>query len=137
MIRSIFVQAAASLSVLAIPAAAHHPLAEVYDRDSTVELHGRVTAISWENPHARLSLEVAADDGTIVEWLVEMDPPHGLMRRGWREDVFADGEPVTIHGYQRRDDAKQAMARTVTLHSDEVLVASTDDSWMWVRLGSR
>lgn len=125
--------AAAGALLLPIPGTAHHPLDEVYSRDSQVTLTGIVLRVDWVNPHASFRLRVVDDAGVAVEWLVEIDYPSALLRRGWTERSLAAGHVVTVEGFLALDDSRQAYARTVTLPGGETLIASTDASWSWRR----
>lgn len=65
------------------PGVAHHSLAELFDRESTITVTGTVTRVTWVNPHVAFHLDVADQAGQIGDWAVEMDPPHALERQGW------------------------------------------------------
>ena len=125
--------AAVGATLLPISVLAHHALDEVYERDSSITLTGTVTRTDWVNPHTSFRLSVTDATGTVVEWLVELDPPHALSRRGWIERPVVAGQIVTVEGFLALDGGRQTYAKTVTLPlpSGETLIASTDASWMW------
>ena len=57
---------------------AHH--AGLYDENAILDLEGRIVAVSWRNPHVRIALDVAADDGTTTRWELEGTSVNALER---------------------------------------------------------
>jgi hypothetical protein len=96
-------------------AAAHHSFSAEYDRDQPVTITGKVTSLEWTNPHARLYVEAVDADGKTVVWNLELGPPNGLMRQGWRRDSLVAGTVVTVDGFRSRTEAHVANVRTVKL----------------------
>lgn len=96
-------------------AAAHHSFSAEYDRDQPVTITGKVTSLEWTNPHARLYVEAVDADGETVVWNLELGPPNGLMRQGWRRDSLVAGTVVTVDGFRSRTEEHVATARTVKL----------------------
>jgi len=37
--------------------------------------------MEWINPHAWIHMDVKGEDGKMVSWMVELDPPNALPRR--------------------------------------------------------
>lgn len=102
--------------VLAVTAAsAHHAFSAEYDGDRPITLTGTVTLLEWTNPHARLYIDAPGDDGEIVNWDLELGPPNGLMRQGWRRDSLVPGTTVTVEGFRHREKPTVANARSVLL----------------------
>ena len=102
--------------VLAVTSvSAHHAFTAEYDRERPMTLTGTVTLLEWTNPHARLYIDAPGDDGEIVNWDLELGPPNGLMRQGWRRDSLVPGTTVTVEGFRHRTKATVANARSVTL----------------------
>src|SRR5690606_41842747 len=60
----------ALLSVLALPAAAHHSPAQ-FDLSRDVILEGTIKDFSWRNPHAYFDLNVAGPDGQPITQRIE------------------------------------------------------------------
>jgi hypothetical protein len=84
----------AGLSVPA-PLAAHHTGATIYSED-TITLKGTVKAWLWSNPHCLLTLDVTGEDGTVVEWLAELQAPNSIYPAGYRNNSFKPGDVVTV-----------------------------------------
>lgn len=94
---------------------AHHAFSAEYDADRPITLTGTVTLLEWTNPHARLYIDAPNDEGDVVNWDLELGPPNGLMRQGWRRDSLVPGTVVTVEGFRHRTADNIANARTVTL----------------------
>ena len=111
------------------PAVAHHSFAAEYDRDRPITISGTVTMLEWTNPHARLYVDALNEDGEVVHWDLEMGPPNGLMRLGWRRDSLPAGTEVTVSGFRSRTVENIANARTITLSDGrEVFTGSSFDT---------
>jgi hypothetical protein len=112
-----------------VSAGGHHSFAAEYDRDRPVTITGTVSRLEWTNPHARLYVETIDDDGEIVLWDLELGPPNGLMRLGWRRDSLSPGTEVTVEGFMSRTAAHGANARAVKLSDGRaVFVGSSFDT---------
>ena len=57
-------------ALLQVPAAAHHSFAAEFRMDTVAEIEGRVTEVSWVNPHVKI--QIAASDGQ--NWEIEAGP---------------------------------------------------------------
>jgi len=84
-------------SLVALSADAHHSVA-MYDNDHLIELSGTVTRVEWTSPHVFVYFETEGDDGEVVEWGVELDPPVLLRRYGWRQATVAPGDEIQFTG---------------------------------------
>jgi Family of unknown function (DUF6152) len=108
--------AAMVATIMAGPLAlAHHSFATQYDADAPVTLEGTVTKVEWLNPHARFYIDVAAPDGTVTNWNLELASPNVLRRNGWKRDSVEVGDHVMVEGSRARDGSSMANARTVKL----------------------
>lgn len=81
----------------AVPAAAHHSIA-MYDTDNLIEVEGVVSRVEWTSPHVFVYFEGRQDDGTVVEWSMELDPPVLLRRYGWRQSTVETGDTIRCTG---------------------------------------
>jgi hypothetical protein len=96
-------------------AVAHHSFQAEYDRNLPITITGTVTLLEWTNPHARLYVDAVDEKGETVHWDLELGPPNGLMRLGWRRDSLAAGTVVTVEGFRSRTEAFVANVRSVKL----------------------
>ena len=105
----------ASLLVIATPAVAHHSVPVNFDQSKEITVMGVLTEIKWINPHSRFRLEVKNDDGTTVEWLVEMGAINTMKRAGFDIDKFTVGDTLTIIGWPGRGRDRSMLLRTAVL----------------------
>ena len=91
------VAVAAGLLLASASALAHHGTSASYDLKKPMMLSGTVTQFVWENPHARIFVDVAEPQGKVVNWGIEMRPaPNGLSRAGWTRHTLQPGDKITI-----------------------------------------
>src|SRR5690606_24669360 len=81
----------------AVPASAHHSIA-MYDTDGLIDVEGVVTRVEWTSPHVFVYFDVMQEDGTVVEWSMELDPPVLLRRYGWRQSTVQEGDTIRCTG---------------------------------------
>ena len=84
---------------------AHHSTTPVYDGKRIVTKTGVVTSFRLVNPHAMLTLDVAAEDGKVVPWIVEFDGRLNLTRFGWHDDTLKPGDRITVTGNPTHSDS--------------------------------
>jgi len=116
---ALFLTAALTLTIAAIPSIAHHSFAAEYDATKPVTLTGKVTKVEWQNPHTFFYIDVK-DEKTnqVANWAVELGSPNSLMRLGWTRNSMKIDDVVTIQGSLAKDGAKLVNARTVALASN-------------------
>ncbi len=112
--------AGVGISLLAIPALAHHCFA-MFDSEQTVEYRGTVKEFQWTNPHSWLQVMIADEGGQMVEWSLEMNSPAGLTRRGWGPRTVVPGDEVTVTLHPLRDGAPGGELLTVELPDGTVM----------------
>ncbi len=97
-------------------ASAHHSFAAEFDGDKKISLTGIVTKVEWTNPHVWFYVNVKDPaTGEVTNWGAEMGPPHGLQRRGWRQNTLKIGDAVTVDGSLAKNGSKRMNASKVTL----------------------
>ena len=94
--------AACSLSLGALPAAAHHSLA-AYVMSTYRTVDGTVKTFQWTNPHAKMTLVVPTAGGRSQEWSFEGGSISRLVSGGFLKDAVAPGDKVTVAYNPRRD----------------------------------
>jgi hypothetical protein len=95
---------AASLSIVALPAAAHHSPA-AFDLTRDVYLEGVVTSFSWRNPHVYLELEIVDTDGKVSRQQIEAGPAQVFAAAGLTADAIQEGERLTVRAKPNRGGA--------------------------------
>lgn len=103
---------AIGMAALAMPAAAHHSVPVNFDQSKEVTVTGVLTEIKWINPHSRFRIDVKNEDGSTVEWLVEMGSINTMKRASFDTGRFALGDTVTITGWPGRR-GRVVLLRTV------------------------
>ena len=119
--------ATAGLLLAAMPVFAHHSFAAQYDETTLITLTGKVTKMTWKNPHVALNLDVKGDDGQVANWQLEMGSPNGLMQQGWKLDSLKPGDQVTVSGFRARDGSRLVNARKVTIGAQGRVYSATSD----------
>ena len=110
-------------------AQAHHSFAAEFDADKPITLTGIVTKVEWTNPHVWFYINVKDEKtGEMANWGAEMGPPHGLQRRGWRQNTLKIGDSVTVAGSLAKNGAKRMNASKVTLASTGLRPGETLDA---------
>jgi hypothetical protein len=121
--------AACGLLVAGARVSAHHSFAAEFDADKPIKLTGIVTKVEWTNPHVWFYINVKdPKTGEVANWGAEMGPPHGLQRRGWRQNTLKIGDEVTVDGSMAKNGAKRMNARSVTLTSTGARPGETLDA---------
>lgn len=91
-----------------IPAYAHHSLS-IYDRGQTKRVEGVVKEFRYANPHARILLVVAAQDGATKEWDFEGGGVRRLSERGISVNTIAKGDRITVSYNPMRDGSARGL----------------------------
>ncbi len=80
---------AAALSLVAIPAYAHHSYA-MFDATKTVALTGTVKQFQFTNPHSWIQVMAPGPNGDLAEWSIQMGAPFELIRSGLVNSAVGD-----------------------------------------------
>ena len=105
-------------SGVSVPVFSHHSFLAQYNDDTSVRIEGVVTEVWYQNPHARVYVEVTNGDGEIEVWETETYPRNILARRGWRHDDLNVGDDVVVTGRRARDGGKRLQIISITRPSD-------------------
>jgi uncharacterized protein DUF6152 len=111
----VMILAGAGLFWVATLGFAHHSFSAEYDSDQPITLKGKVTKVSWKNPHVTFLLDVKDGDGAVTNWELELGSPNLLLSQGWTLTSVKVGDEVTAEGYRARNGAHIASIRKVTV----------------------
>jgi hypothetical protein len=110
-------------AALALPAAAHHSFATVYDMGTVTEIAGPITKIHWANPH--IKIYVAASDGQT--WEVEAGPVNLVsLRMKIEKSMLKTGDNVRVRGNPARSQARSLWVSNILLPDKTELLAAPD-----------
>ena len=94
-IRSAVLLTVAAVLWIQVSLLAHHSSA-AFETGKKVILKGTVVEWVYANPHCMLILDVKGQDGQVVRWTAETQPPTSIFPAGYRKDSFKAGHEVTI-----------------------------------------
>ena len=58
------------------------PLSAIFNMKKKVTLKGTVTKVDWVNPHIVMFMDVKEEDGNVVNWKFESNPPRWFTKVG-------------------------------------------------------
>ena len=104
--------AATTAALLALPAAAHHPISGKFDNTDRRTLNGIVTFVDWRNPHAHVFMNVVGAEQTL-NWAVELASPIELVANGWSDETLRPGDAIVVEGPVARNGTRQIWGEAV------------------------
>jgi hypothetical protein len=99
----------------AVPLLAHHSFQSTFDIDKPVRIEGKVTQMSWGNPHASFDVTVVDNKAGTLSWRVELPSPNALMSGGWNRNLMSVGSTVAVEGYAAKSGERLIGAAVVTM----------------------
>ncbi len=117
--------AGAGLALWSASMLAHHSFDAQYDRSQTIPMKGVVAKVEWLNPHARFYIDVEDENGTVVNWNLELGSPNGLTLAGWSRHTLQIGDEVRVMASLARDGSNMANAREITLADDKQIFTAS------------
>ena len=91
----------------------HHSHAN-YDVTESTHLDGSVKDVLWINPHIWLFIEVADDDGSPMQWVLETATPAQLARNGVTRDTVQVGDSVSVRCHRLKDGSNGCLLGYLT-----------------------
>jgi hypothetical protein len=95
-------------------ATAHHSFAP-YEPDVQIRQTGTVAKFQWTNPHVYITLDVADDAGATKRWTIECANPGILNRVGWKWNMIAPGDEISVIVSPLRNGEPGALLKAVRL----------------------
>ena len=114
----------ALLSLLSIPAFAHHGAANLYDMSKAVMMKGTITKFEWTNPHNQIYYDVTDDKGNVAHWVVATEPPQVMLERGWTRRSIKIGDQATIYVFVAKNGAPVGNLQKIVLADGTELTAA-------------
>lgn len=111
----------ASFLLLPFNLSAHHSVNAFYDLSDPIAVEGRLTSVSWANPHVHLQMERVGSDGTTEIWIVDSGGPTLLRRLGVTADLVEIGDRVTISGFPSKRNDHEMIGVSIGLPDGRVM----------------
>jgi hypothetical protein len=126
-VNRIWVAAAGMLVLAALPVAAHHSFATVFDQNRPAQFTGAVTKVEWTNPHVWFYVDVKDANGTVKNYACESGPPNILVRNGWKRDSLKIGDVVSVTAFQAKDSTDTYSTKEIRLADGKRIFAGNAD----------
>ena len=102
------------LLAVTVPTWAHHAFSGEFDADQEVQLRGTIAKVEFINPHSWFHIDVTAEDGTVIRWMIEAGTPNALFRRGVTQNSLPLGTEIVVDGFRALDGSNRANGRDMT-----------------------
>jgi hypothetical protein len=109
---------ACALVGAAIPAAAHHSIAGVYDSSARMTLEAVVVEFQFVSPHPFVIVEAADANGRVRQWRLEMDNRFELTAVGVTAETLKKGDRIVVSGSAARDGSAAVYVRRLDRAAD-------------------
>jgi len=125
-VNKIWMAAAAMIVLVAVPLAAHHSFATVFDQNQPAQFTGTVTKVEWTNPHVWFYVDVKDASGAVKNYACESGPPNILVRNGWKKDSLKIGDTVTVSAFRAKDSTDTYSTREIRLADGKRIFSGTN-----------
>ena len=119
------------LAVVPTAAPAHHSVAAIYDTTTVVEAEGRITDLSWRNPHVQFELEGTDENGSVQVWNISMTSLTNLRRDGISGQLVNVGDQVRVAGNPGRRDPGMIYLENLLLADGEEVILEPRGEPRW------
>ena len=103
---------------------AHHS-ASVFDQDVEMTIEGSIVEYEWANPHVYLWVEEESENGELVRWEIEAQPPLVLKGLGWTQETLAVGDRVMVLANPTRNPERKAVLMKSIELSDQTVIETS------------
>ncbi len=110
--------AGVAVSLLAVPALAHHSFA-MFDRAISIEVEATVDELQWTNPHTWLEVTAVDEQGESMALALEMSSPTSMARSGWTPRTVVAGDKVTLVYHPMKDGTAEGQFVSMVLPNGE------------------
>jgi hypothetical protein len=115
---------------VAVPLLAHHSFQSTFDIGKPIRIEGKVTQVSWGNPHASFDVTVVDNKAGTLSWRVELPSPNDIMNGGLNRNSISVGSDVAVGGYAAKSRERRIGAAAVTMKfTGNSLVIPVEQSW--------
>lgn len=106
------------VSLIVLPAAAHHSMSALFDFNQRFTRTGTVTEVEWRNPHIYVYVDAPGIEGAAESWAFEGPSPvffrdHDSADKSDFENAV--GRTVTVDASRARNGSRTGLIRTITL----------------------
>lgn len=126
-----------AFSLCAFQVQAHHPVAAKFDASNPVTMTGRVTEISWANPHVHIFIQVDEAAGDAGNWAIELPSTVELERSGWTPEDLPIGDIITASGPAAINGSEQLWGNRISHYPDGLVLFSTNEDALVDLLANR
>jgi hypothetical protein len=95
---------------------AHHSPSAIFNMKQKVTIKGTMTKVDWVNPHIVMFMDAKSDDGNVVNWKFESNPPRWFTKVGVTRADFAAavGQTVSVEVVTAIDGSKYGYLQKIT-----------------------
>lgn len=104
--------------LVAAPLSAHHSISRHYHRDQNVTVEGVVAEVEFENPHAKIHLDVEDAAGSTERWMLEWDDVSDLRRQDVNAETIRAGDAIVVSGYRAREASNALYIKRIDRPAD-------------------
>ena len=91
------------------------PLLGTYDMSKSLTKTGTITDLTWSNPHCVLFFDAKNDDGTAVNWAIELSNPRTMIQMGATPPILMAGKQVTVTFNPATNASNRGLVRLVKM----------------------
>jgi hypothetical protein len=114
----------------AAPLTAHHSFASMFDINKPIRIEGKVTQLTWANPHAFVDVAVTDNKGATLNWRVELPSLNDIYYGGFNRNMILVGSDVAVGGYGARSGERFIGAAALTMKATgKSLAIPVEQSW--------